>query len=159
MNAATDTLDRLILSSVEAANRAVALLNDHPALQPLGVGFCAPNDPSYAPILDKLFSSREIISRIDVCARRRARPPRAPWMDKLLDFRGYSAPWLAKLPYPDEVYDYCSAIGPVFKVSVRRPPRSGDSDWQAVVQFFDVNDAQELQRRVNASDHFFGWTV
>lgn len=149
--------DSLVFRDVAAANRAVATLNDHPALQSLGIGFCAPRDAGTYPALDdELSKARQITGERYVGGR--ARTARAAWMDNVYDKRGNGTSCPSRVPTPDEIYDSCSAIGPVSKVHVQqgRLLRDSSAGWQAVVEFFEAADADEFQRSVNSSHKLFG---
>lgn len=154
---ADDASDRLTFRDVAAANRAVATLNAHPALLFLGGWFCAPGTNDY-PALSELFTVRELVGETYVGGRKR--PARAPWMDRVRDMRGNSAPWASRLPTSDEIYDHCGAFGPVFQVRVRRRELWRDKGaWHASVQFFNVADADRMQRAVDSAQTLFGWKV
>lgn len=146
----------LYLDSVSNAQKAVATLNHHSAIETLGrFHFCAPGETIF-PRMRRMFSTRvidgyELVDRAAVC-------PRSEWMDELLDVLANPEPWPVDAPSPEYVYDACVAFGPIFEVRMGHYGLSDDSRWQATVQFFDPSHAAEFAWHVRCRP-LCGWGV
>lgn len=147
------TPDRLLLDTVAAANKVIAVSNEHPLLQRFGVYFCAPGDTDkpdlYKLFTTRLFSSKEYVGDSD--------RPRLAWMKRLRCPNDDT--WPLNAPSPEELYDFCSAIHPVFSIEVRKWEAPSEPDWNAWVQFFEVSHADRFQQLVNERREVLGWTA
>ncbi|BEI92374.1 uncharacterized protein CcaverHIS019_0500020 [Cutaneotrichosporon cavernicola] len=158
---------RISYPSSEAANRALALLNSHPALDGEGIDFGRPGDAFY-PTLTDLFTIRTVEAvtclgngapREVGCYKYSKDDNNGPWTEDLA--------WPDGVPTPSQVYDAASQYGAIHHVTVmlredlddwyEDPDRSGP--WEATVQFFDPEDAGRMDQRVDEQTPFVGWLV
>lgn len=146
---------RLEFSDVACAQRAIAVLNRHPALQGEGPYYCSP-EPAEHPRPDVPFTAR--ILRAQRCIVPSSDRHRPRWMDDREDAMCNPAPWPDDFPTPEDVYDACIALGPIFSVEIWPFKSVNGSPWSARVQFYTPEDAAALETQLRGS-LLCGWEV
>jgi hypothetical protein len=127
-------------------------MNNHPVLWGYCITFCLPGDNLYPE--RRILFTRRVIEPLKYVGPDKPAIEREYWMDEY--------DWPTGVPSPAQLYDTLKRYGNIHHVEMRvegnNIDRDLDTPWDAMVQFFDSDDACALDSSDQDVD-LLGWHV